>query len=173
LFLNEGLISIGFQQSQHDPCIYWRKTVTIIFYTEDTIVTGSDEVLLNKAATNIGAKFEITAKNASVDAFLGVKTIRDDVTGTVELVQPQLIDLIPSDLNLDKQSNQQILPVLSSKILHCLQDSENRSEEWHYCAVIGRMEKVSRPDLANTVHHCARFSEEPKDEHTMAVKLIF
>jgi hypothetical protein len=85
LFLTEGLISMGFQQSQHDPCIYRRENVIISIYTDKTIVTGPDEVLTDKSIKNIGTKFEITTKD-SVDDFLVVKIIRDAVSRTFELV---------------------------------------------------------------------------------------
>jgi hypothetical protein len=34
------------------------------------------------------------------------------------------------------------------------------------------LEKSTRPDIAYTVHQCARFSENPKVEHSTAIKMI-
>lgn len=174
LFLTEGLNQLGFTQSKHDPCIFWRASVIIIIYTDDTIVTGPKESLIDQAIKDIGEKFEITNKE-SVDDFLGVKIIRDEVNGTLTLTQPQLINSILDDLGLDEKSNSRLIPALSTKILQKYETSAPHNEEWHYRSVIGKLnylEKSSRPDLAYSVHQCARFSEEPKEEHTRAVKLI-
>ena len=42
-FLTKGLLQLGFTQSKHDDCIFWRGSVIIVIYTDDTIVTGKSE----------------------------------------------------------------------------------------------------------------------------------
>jgi hypothetical protein len=89
--------------------------------------------------------------------------------------QPQLIESILSDLNLDAKSNSRSIPALTTKILQPCLDSQHHCEDWHYRSVIGKMnylEKATRPDIAYAVHQCARFSESPREEHSQAVKLI-
>jgi Reverse transcriptase (RNA-dependent DNA polymerase) len=172
-FLSEGLIQLGFKQSMHDPCIFWRDKTIIVIYS-DTRITGPNKQLIDEVITDIGSRFEITHKN-TFDDFLGVKLIQNEAEGTIEFIQPQLIDSILNDLNLDDQSNQRKLPASAIKILHRHKSSDKHTEEWHYRSVIGKiyyLEKASRPDLAYAVHQCARFSEDPKIEHTKAVKLI-
>jgi len=49
------------------------------------------------------------------------------------------------------------------------------AEKWNYRSVIGKLdflEKSTRPDIAYAVHQCARFSENPKENHSKAVKRI-
>jgi Reverse transcriptase (RNA-dependent DNA polymerase)/GAG-pre-integrase domain len=174
IYLSEGLVDMGFTVSKHDPCIFWRETVVIIIYTDDTIVTGPSEKLIKKAILDIGSRFEITSKDA-IEDFLGVKIVKDEVAGTITLSQPHLIDSILADLGLDETSNTRALPALSSKILQRFDDSISHNEDWHYRSVVGKLnylEKSSRPDIAYAVHQCARFSENPKLEHSKAVKLI-
>jgi hypothetical protein len=174
LYLTEGLVKLGFTQSALDPCIFWRKVTLIIIYTNDTIVTGPDESEIDKVINDIGSKFEITTKD-SVDDFLGVRINRENVDGSVELTQPQLIDAILEDLNLDEKSNPRNLPALASKILHKHETSNDHNKDWHYRSVVGKLnylEKSTRPELAYAVHQCARFSENPKEEHSKAIKLI-
>jgi hypothetical protein len=111
----------------------------------------------------------------TVDTFLGVKIVKDKELGKLTFTQPQLIDSILADLNLDDKSNIRDIPALLTKIMQPFHDSPPHSEEWHYRSVIGKLnylEKASRPDIAYAVHQCARFSESPKEEHTNAVKLI-
>jgi Reverse transcriptase (RNA-dependent DNA polymerase) len=174
LYLTEGLIKLGFKQSKNDPCIYWRDDVIIIIYTDDTIVTGPNEANIDKAISDIGSIFEITHQ-PKVDDFLGVKVTRNETTNEVTLTQPHLIKSILDDLGLKSNSNIRAIPALSSKLLSKHNNSSPHSEGWHYRSVIGKLnylEKSSRPDIAFAVHQCARFSENPKEEHTQAVKLI-
>lgn len=170
-FLTKGLLSIGFVQSMHDECILWRGGVIIVIYTDDTIVTGKIESEVDKAISDIG---KITHK-PRVEDFLGVKIDRDADSGTVNFTQPHLIDSIISDLGLSENSTHRQIPALVSQVLHSHPDSEPHSAEWKYCSVIGKLNylaKSTRPDIEYAVHQCARFSADPKDEHTKAVKLI-
>jgi hypothetical protein len=174
LFLTEGLQRLGFIQSVNDPCVFWWSSVLIVIYTDDTIVTGPDTTAINLAMEDIGKKVDITTSD-SVDTFLGVKIVKDEKMGKLTFTQPQLIDSILDDLNLDEKSNIRDIPELSTKIMQPFQNSQLHSEEWHYRSVIGKLnylEKASRPDIAYAVHQCARFSESPRVEHTKAVKLI-
>jgi hypothetical protein len=174
MFLTEGLIKLGFTQSENEPCIFWRGSVIIIIYTDDTIITGKDEESIDKVIADIGSRFEITTKD-SVSDFLGVKITRDDEAGTVTFTQPQLIESVLDDLGLDEKSNKRKLPALATKILHRFDGSPDHNEDWSYRSAIGKInyiEKCTRPELAYASHQCARFSECPKEEHSQAVKLI-
>jgi Reverse transcriptase (RNA-dependent DNA polymerase) len=174
LFLTDGLKKIGFVQSKNDPCIYWRKSTIIVIYTDDTIVTGPITSETEKAVADIASQFEITSQ-PMVNDFLGVHIERDKVDKSVTLTQPHLIQSILKDLGLNADSNTRAIPALSSKILGPHRESALHSEAWHYRSVIGKLnylEKSSRPDIAYAVHQCARFSENPRIEHSKAVKLI-
>jgi Reverse transcriptase (RNA-dependent DNA polymerase)/GAG-pre-integrase domain len=174
LFLAKGLQEIGFHQSKCDPCIFWRKQTIIVIYTDDTIVTGSDTKQIDDTIRDIANKFDITSKD-EVNDFLGVKIHRDAVAGTFTLTQPQLIKSILSDLGLQGNSNGRRTPALASRILHAYNESAPHDASWHYRSVVGKLnylEKSTRPDIAYAVHQCARFSENPKIEHSAAIKLI-
>jgi Reverse transcriptase (RNA-dependent DNA polymerase)/GAG-pre-integrase domain len=174
LHLSDGLKKLGFSQSKNDPCIYWRGKSLIVIYTDDTIVTGPDPMELDQIVSDIGAMFEITSQ-PTVDDFLGVHISRDDKAGTISLTQPHRIKSILDDLGLKSNSTSRSTPALSSRILHKYESSPPHNEDWHYRSVIGKLnylEKSSRPDLAYAVHQCARFLENPKIEHTKAVKMI-
>jgi Reverse transcriptase (RNA-dependent DNA polymerase) len=174
-YMTKGLIELKFQQSQSDPCIFWRNNVILVIYTDDTIVTGPNASEVQQAIDDIGNKFKITSQ-PKVDDFLGVKIIRHQETGQIEFIQPHLIDSILSDLQLLSNSNPRGLPASTSNILHKYNDSEAHDDTtFHYRSVIGKMsylEKCTRPDIAYAVHQCARFASNPKQEHTKAVKLI-
>ncbi len=173
--LTKGLIEIGFTQSQSDPCIYWRGTsILIVIYTDDTIVTGPNSEELSEIIKDIGNKFDITSQ-LTVNDFLGVNIKRDTDSKTFSLTQPHLIKSILSDLGLSETSNNKSTPAITKKLLHQHLDSPPHSEPWHYRSVIGKLnylEKSTRPDIAFAVHQCARFCENPRYEHSKAVKMI-
>lgn len=154
---------------------YWRNNTLIIIYTDDTIVTGPDTKEIDQAIADIGKKFKITSQ-PTVSDFLGVKIVRDIPNNQILLTQPQLIQSIINDLGLEKaKAVQKCIPALAGTILQRYKDSSPHNESWHYRSVIGKLnylEKSTRPDIAYAVHQCARFCEDPKVEHTKAVKYI-
>jgi hypothetical protein len=146
----------------------------IVIYTDDTIITGPDEKQIDETIKDIGSVFAITNQE-QVSDFLGVNIARNEDDGSFVLTQQLLIKSIINDLGLKDDSNGRCLPALSSTILRAHKESEQHNEKWHYRSVIGKLnylEKSTRPDIAYAVHQCARFMEDPKVEHTKAVKAI-
>ena len=174
-FLLDGLIKkLGFTQSKFDECVLWRGSYIMVIYTDDTIVTGPDPEQLDKLLIEIGTIFDITTEDDVTD-FLGVKVDRDEVKGTYTLTQPHLIKSILDDLGLLEESNPRSIPAMPTKILQQYPNSPPHNASWHYRGVIGKLnflEKSSRPDIAYAVHQAARFSHDPREEHTKAVKMI-
>ena len=83
---------------------------------------------------------------------------------SIELTQPQLIDDILNDLQLTVKDSIRETPALSLKILHRHLEELEAKINWNYKSVIGKLnylEKSTRPDLAYSVHQCARFMETP------------
>jgi hypothetical protein len=174
-FLIQGLTTkLGFTQSKHDPSLLWRGKYIIIIYTDDTIITGPEEKEIDQIIGEIGTVFKIT-HSETVSDFLGVKIERDEDSGIVKMTQPLLIQSIINNMGFQDNSNGRNFPTLSSKILLRHKDSDDHNEKWHYRGVIGKLnylEKSTRPDISYAVHQCARFMENPKVEHSKAVKAI-
>jgi Reverse transcriptase (RNA-dependent DNA polymerase)/GAG-pre-integrase domain len=174
-YLSDGLCTkLKFVQSVHDPCIFWRGQSVIVVYTDDTIITGPDAAELDQIIKDIASEFDITSEPRMSD-FLGVKISREEDSKSVTRTQPQLIRSIVSDLGLQQNSTTRDTPALTSRILQKYDESPPHDENWNYRAVIGKLnylEKSTRPYIAYAVHQCARFSADPKVEHTRAVKLI-
>jgi histone deacetylase 1/2 len=119
------------------------------------------------------AKFKLGEEGDLCD-YLGKKiTKRPD--GTIILTQPQLITSILEDLNLlASNAKGRKTPALSSVILTEDQDGASFDNSFHR-SVIGKLnylEKSTRPELAYTVHQCARLCTQPKRSHAKAVKHI-
>jgi hypothetical protein len=174
-FLIHGLTTkLGFIQSKNDPSLLWRGKYVIIIYTDDTIITGPDEQEIDKIIREIGSVFKIT-HSEKVSDFLGVKIERDETSGVVKMTQPLLIQSIINDMGFQDNTNGRNFPTLSSKVLLRHKNSPSHDEKWHYRGIIGKLnylEKSTRPDISYAVHQCARFMENPKIEHSKAVKAI-
>lgn len=84
------LLSIGFQRSEVDECVFYKSNAYIL-YTDDSIFTEPDEKELAVTIAEIKAVgLDLTG---NVSDFLGVKIERKP-DGSVVLTQPHLIDQI-------------------------------------------------------------------------------
>jgi hypothetical protein len=168
------LKKVGFKQSKYDECLFYKGKAVYVLYTDDSILTGPDERELDrilKQMEEVGLK--LTSEDGVTD-FLGVKIDRKG--DEIHLTQPQLIDSILKDLNLDGPNVlTKDTPAATSKVLRRHLDSELFGQSFHYRSVVGKLnylEKSSRPDIAYAVHQCARFSIDPRKEHGLAIMWI-
>ena len=93
----------------------------------------------------------------------------------VHLSQPKLIGQILDDMNFTKDTKPVDYPALISEVLLANKDETQHKATWSYRSIIGKLnflEKSTRPELAFAVHQAARFSADPRESHTEAVKRI-
>jgi hypothetical protein len=107
--------------------------------------------------------------------YLGVRIEKKD--GKIQLVQPRMIKRILELLNLagDTPTKMHDTPANADTRTLSKDDPEPRKLKWNYRAVIGALEYLqgmTRPDLAYATHQCARFSNDPRQSHEIAVKRI-
>jgi hypothetical protein len=91
--------------------------------------------------------------------------------GKVKLSQPHLNDVILRYVKLTPKDSTRITPGQQTVLGRDLR-RDNFDGRFHYRAVVGKLnflEKGSRPEIACSVHQCARFSESPKESHAEAV----
>ena len=167
---------VGFKQSAHDQCVFYKGTAMYTLYTDDSILAGPDKAeLLDIIQQMKDANLDLTVEGDLSD-FLGVN-IDKQSDGTLLLTQSRLIESILADLGLGGSDTTSIksTPMASSKLLSRHTESEPFDNHFHYRRAIGKLnflEKSTRADIAYSVHQCARFSESPKREHGNAVKWI-
>ena len=168
--LKSGLISLGFKQSEHDPCLYCKDDVICVIYVDDTLFFSKDPSKVDKVISNLQKlNFELTDEG-DVDAFLGIK-VEQLEDGTIKMTQPELINRVITTLGLDKQSKQHKVPAVSPP-LHAHKDGAAREKTWNYRSIIGMLTYISRntrPDIEYAVHQCARFQLNPKKAHENSV----
>ena len=167
-------LTIGFTQSRYDECVFYKKDMIYILYTDDSIITGSDRKTIEETIKLIQqAGLDITIKG-DIQDFLGINITQHNQT--YNLTQPQLIQSILRDLHLQNDNvKPKEIPMASSRILHKHVNSPRFDGSFNFRSVIGRLnylEKATRPDLSYSVHQCARFSADPSLEHGAAVKWI-
>jgi len=174
-YLVKKLIAIGFVQSRIDPCLFFRGRTLYALYTDDSILASPCNKEIEQIMKDMkGIGLDITDEG-DVSDFLGVKIDKQE-DGSIHMSQPQLIDSILKDLQLDHETTAtKRTPMASSKILFRHSSSASFNGHFHYRQVIGKLnylEKNSRPDITYAVHQCARFCSDPKVEHGKAVMWI-
>ena len=174
-YLSNKLTSeVGFTKSKVDEGIFYRGRVMYILYTDDSILAAPIQKETDEAIKDIqGAGLNI-AIEGDVKDFLGTN-IQKKKNGKMIMTQPHLIKQIWEGLGMDHCTKAKKLPALSSKILLNHQDSEDFDYSFQYRSIIGKLnylEKGTRPDISYSTHQCARFVEQPKDEHGEAIRQI-
>ena len=175
LCLKSKLESIGFEVSKHDECVFHKGRTMHVLCTDDSILVGPDGRELDSILAQIReAGLEITSEEG-IDDFLGVH-IEHRPDGTIVMTQRKLIDSILEELGLQGPSVKvKPTPMASSKLLSRHPNSAPFDQNFICRRVIGKLlflANSTRPDLAYAVHQCARFSQDPKEEHGSAVKWI-
>ena len=165
---------VGFKQSDHDECVFYKGRSLYILYTDDSILTGPDPQELDDIITqmqDIGLK--ITYEDG-VEDFLGVNITKQE-TGHLHLSQTRLIDAILDDLRLPADTNTRDVPAATTVKMRADDDGDPFDGHFNYRSIIGKLnflEKSTRPDISYAVHQCARFSANPKQVDGRAVKQI-
>jgi hypothetical protein len=170
-----GMLELGFVQSSIDDCVLYFNKSTFLVYTDDSILMGPDDRELDHIVALMKTKFNLEVEGDLCD-YLGIN-IKKREDGALEMTQPQLIQSIIEDLGLNRPGTKtKTKPALSSKILgKSLDEPPHDEKAFQYRSVIGKLnylEKSTRPDIAYAVHQCARFSSDPRQSHTEAVKYI-
>jgi histone deacetylase 1/2 len=173
-FLDAGLRKIGFKPSNLDPCLFYRGNVIFLVYVDDGLFFSPDKTAIDQAfADLVAAKFDIEDQG-DISDYLGVK-VTHLPDGTIKLTQPLLIESILKDLHFQDNTTPREVPAHTTRILQRDPDGTPMEPVFHYRGVIGKLnflEKSIRPDIAYAVHQCARFCENPKRSHALAVKRI-
>jgi len=175
-YLTEKLTKeLGFVQSKHDECVFFRGSVMYVLYTDDSILAGPNEKEVEKAIDDIKRSGLNITVEGDLQDFLGVNIVRKS-DGTIHLTQPHLIDQVLEELRLTGNNvSTKDTPARSSVILRKHEESPPFDGHFNYRSVIGKLnylERGSRPDIAYIVHQCARFTANPRVEHGAALKWL-
>ena len=172
--LTDGLRDMGFRATESDPCIFVQRTNVIILYVDDCIILSKTKAEADKIFRELEGKGFSMTDEGSMEQYLGMKITREG-TNSFRIRQPYLIERIIDSVPSIKNAKPSKTPSATGIFLTKDETGEKRKETWHYRSVIGMLNYLvncSHPEIAYSVHQCARFCNHPKYSHEQAVKRI-
>jgi hypothetical protein len=91
------------------------------------------------------------------------------------LSQPNIINSILKELSFDESIKAAKTPAHSTTVLGPGIGKEKHKADWMYRRIIGKLNFLAvscRPEISCAVHQAARYSHDPRINHTEAVKRI-
>ena len=175
--LSAGLEDMGFTQSAVDNCLWTKGTTTIIIYVDDCIIFDSHPNGVDLIYDYLRNRYNITDEGSTISEFLGIQLThsQEGPQQCITMSQPLLINRIIDAIPGMRKANPRKCPAPSTTTLTKDDHGPNRKESWNYRSVIGMLNFLvnsTRPELAFSVHQCARFCSNPKHSHEQAVKNI-
>ena len=174
-YLTGKLLGLGFTRSLIDECVFYRGSLVFLLYVDDGIfvsLDGSDIDETIKELQRENLKIEDQGHPAD---YVGVN-INKLPDNSYEFTQPALTRQIIDDVGLGPKATTKPIPMCAQRLLHHHLDSPAHDESrFSYRSVIGKLNylaQCSRPDIVYAVHQCARFSSNPRQEHTWAVEYL-
>jgi Reverse transcriptase (RNA-dependent DNA polymerase) len=171
--LHSALLEIEWKQSRADDCLYYKNKVVFVVYVDDGILVSPDDNQLQVELSALREKFNISVEG-SISDYVGVNVERTE-DGKIHMSQPKIIRSILKELNFNDDTKEKSAPAYSSTVLKDGKKNEAHNADWNYRRVIGKLNFLCascRPELSCAVHQCARFSADPRTNHTEAVKRI-
>ena len=172
--LVEGLEQMGFSPTQSDPCVFIRKSDTIVLYVDDCIIISKNAREAEEINKELGRRGFKTTDEGTMEECLGLQ-FTHNADGSFRVSQPLLIDRIIDSIPGIRDARSAKSPAAATTILTKDEGGSPRKDNWHYRSVIGMLNYLvscSHPELAYSVHKYTRFSEDPKRSHEQAVKQI-
>ena len=172
--LTNKLEGMGFVATASDPCIYTRGTNIIVLYVDDCIILSRTKAEANQLFKEIENQGFAVTDEGTMEQYLGMQIDRNN-DGTFRVSQPFLLERIINTIPTMINARSAKTPAATGTFLTKDDTGEPRKENWHYRSLIGMLNYLvnsTQPELAYSVHQCARFCNNPKHSHEKAVKRI-
>ncbi|CAM9386001.1 unnamed protein product, partial [Heterosigma akashiwo] len=181
--LHEHLLSLGFQRSGYESCLYTRRDdssggeLMVAVYVDNLVISGSSSAMVSEFKRSLASKYDLTDLG-ELTQILGIKVVlRDKRNKCFYLSQTSFIKDAVSKFGLD------YLPACKTPMDHTvdytptlgfkadLSDDANR-----YRSIVGTLAWVAnwtRPQLTFTVHKLQRTQNNPEPKHFKAAERAF
>lgn len=181
--LSSFLISLGFQPSTADPCIYIRgdaKTnhIFVGVYVDDLPITSPSSVLIEDLVQQLRLKFEIKDLGELTHC-LGINVTRDKINRQMKLSQPEYtMDILDYFNMLDSHPAKTPMEAnlhLSKSMSPQTTLEQDLMKDIEYRTAVGKLiflTITTRPDISYAVGEVSRFVANPGIQHWDAVKRI-
>ena len=171
--LHNKLIELGWEQSKADECLYYHGDVLFIVYVDDGILVSPHKEHIDQQLKLLQQQFNISIEGTLQD-YVGINIEKLD-DNTINMTQPNIINSILHELNFVENTKPSSTPAKGGTIVTDGKENEPHKADWHYRRIIGKLNFLAsscRPELSCIVHQCARFSADPRENHTEAIKSI-
>ena len=175
-FLADGLQKRRWRASEIDHCLFTKDGVILIVYVDNAILISPDKQLIRDEIASLQRGYTLTDDGELKD-YLGTRFDRRS-DGSIELSQPRMIERILHIVGLGQGGSRIKLhstPACDKKLLDKDPNQSPRKQLWHYRSAVGclsYLQAMVRPDITMAVQQCARFCNDPGQEHEEAVKGI-
>ena len=163
----------GFTQSTIDPCFLASPNLMVVCFVDDLGVLGKTQGVIDDFVDMLRSRGFVLDIEGPFEEYLGIKFKRNGRDDTIEMTQKGLITKIIATLGLqDCRPNS---TPASQLPLGKDDDGISMSESWNYPSVVGMLLYLStntRPDISFAVSQVGRFSSNPKQSHSTAIKTI-
>jgi Reverse transcriptase (RNA-dependent DNA polymerase) len=166
------LRQLGFKSNSQDECLLYRKNIMLVVYVDDVGIAAKDKATIDSFLDELTSlQYEFT-REVAFNEFLGMK-FDHQPDGSINMTQRGLIDKIISSTGME-DSNPNWVPAAPTALSKDL-DGPTMTESWNYKSVVGMLLYLStnsRPDIAYAVSQIARFGQDPRQSHAVAVKTL-
>ena len=167
--------SLGFKSSVNDPCLYIRhklSNLTIIaLYVDDLLIAGNDIKSISSVKRQLSNIFEMKDLG-KLHVMLGIHVERCRQKKLLFISQPDYVQTILHRFDM-QDSNPMSTPMINSEPAMTM---SNDVIDIPYRQAIGSLMYLmvgTRPDIAFAICRLAQYSENPTEEHWIAVKRVF
>ncbi|CAN0109894.1 unnamed protein product, partial [Heterosigma akashiwo] len=177
--LHDHLVSLGFQRSGHESCLYTRRgegsELMVAVYVDDLVISGSSQAIVSDFKQSLASKYDLTDQG-ELTQILGIKVVRDKRGKCFHLSQTSFIKDALAKFGLD------YLPACKTPIDHTVDLTPTPgfeatlSDANLYRSMVGTLAWVAnwtRPELAFAVHKLQRTQSNPEPKHFEAVQRAF
>jgi Reverse transcriptase (RNA-dependent DNA polymerase) len=169
--LHKKLVKMGWTQGCMDECLYSKGNIFFVVYVDDGIFMSPFRSSIDKELKEMQKVFNISI-NGDLNDYVGVNIKRTN-DGMLRMTQPQLTNSVLKEVNFNRNTKSSTTPAYSTTVLKEGKGKAKHCANWSNHQIIGKLNFITascRPKLSCGVHQCARFSKDPRVNHTEAVK---
>ena len=171
--MKSKLESLGFKQTDSDPCLFISPTVICLIYVDDALLVYQDQGSVDDLTNRMKLAGMLFNVESDVAGYLGVLIDRRQ-DGTIVMRQEGLAKKIIEALFLNTGSATPV-KTPATKFLAIDKEGEPALGLYNYASVVGMLNYLqghSRIDIGFAVSQVARFVHSPQRSHELALEQI-
>ena len=173
MHLRQGLLQLGFKESEIDPCMLYKKNILMVLYVDDAGIAAPSRDIIDEFVQQLkDLDFDLDIED-DFNSYLGIG-IEEFPDGSRHMTQK---GLIKKTLQAAKMTdcNPNWTPCTQSALGSDPDGESFDQKQFNYASIVGMLLYLSnntRPDITFAVSQVARFTHSPKKSHGQAVKSI-